>query len=104
MRDISLRLLRPGAQAEVVELFAHGQARDAHPAGGLGLVTVSEFDGLGEKLAVGGFEKDGADVFDFVAGGGGEQFGDVAGQRVIGRGRVREGEVSAWWISSGPMA
>jgi hypothetical protein len=53
----SLRLLASaGMQAEAVEFFTHCETGDAEPAGGLGLVTLGEVDGLGEKLALGGFD------------------------------------------------
>ena len=91
----SLRLFASaGMQAEAVEFFAHREAGDAEPAGGLGLVTLGELDRLGEKLALGGFDKRGVGVLDLTAAGGGEQLGDAAGQRLAGdagRGRASAG-------------
>ena len=83
-----------GMQAEAVEFFAHRQTGDAEPAGGLGLVTLSELDRLGEELALGSFDEGGVSVLDFAVTGCGEQLGDTASQRLAGdagRGRSSAG-------------
>lgn len=61
-------------QSEADEFFAHGEAGDAEPAGGFGLVAAGEFDGAAEDFAFGFFEEAGVGVLDFAALGGGEEF------------------------------
>jgi hypothetical protein len=41
-------LVATGMEAKADEFFAHGDARDAKPAGGLGLIATGELDRLGE--------------------------------------------------------
>ena len=69
-------LLSAGVEAVAVEFFAHGEAGDAEPAGGLSLVALGAFDGGGEQLPFEGFDEEGVGAVDFAVGGAAEGFGD----------------------------
>src|SRR5207245_8580205 len=40
-----------GMEAETGQFFAHGETRNAEPAGGFGLIALGQFDGAPEKFA-----------------------------------------------------
>ena len=72
-------------EAELEEFGFHGDAGDAEPAGGPGLVTVGELDGAGEDFAFGIFEHAAVDVRNFTAARCGQQFVDVIAECGCGR-------------------
>ena len=60
-------------EAELVEFLAHGEAGDAQPAGGFGLVAVGQFDGAAEDFAFRSRQQASVGVVEFAALGGGQQ-------------------------------
>src|SRR6266480_4550960 len=74
---IRRRFVLGGVQAEAIEFLAHGQAGNAEPPGGFGLIAVSKVDGLPEKLAFEVFDGPGVNAAVFAVLGIGEQFSNV---------------------------
>ena len=75
-------------EAEAIQFLAHGQAGNAEPPGGFGLIAVGKVDGLPEKLALQLFDGPGVNAAIFAVLGIGEQVGNVTGQSLI---RARQG-------------
>src|SRR5678816_1676882 len=69
----SIVLLRIGAQTELDQLFAQGQARNAQQAGGLQLIAVREFNRLADDFALGGFEQAPVRIRQVATLSGGQQ-------------------------------
>src|SRR2546430_3033334 len=70
-------------EAEAIQFLAHGQAGNAEPPGGFGLIAVGKVDGLPEKLAFHVFDRPGVNAAFFAVLGIGEQFGNVTGQSFL---------------------
>src|SRR5437016_14490829 len=77
------RFVLGGMQAEAIEFLAHGQAGNAEPPGGFGLIAMGKVDGLPEKLALQLFDGPGMNAAIFAVLGIGEQVGNVTAQGLI---------------------
>src|SRR5437867_2542521 len=82
---------------ELNEFRPHGDARDAQPPGGFGLVAVSLLDGPGEKFALGQFNKASMHFAGFVASGRAQHFVNDLPER-----RLRRDPRRQWFAQSGP--
>ncbi len=74
-------------ETELHQLGFHGNARNAQPAGGLGLVAMSQLDGLPEEFPFGGLQQVRMHVGHFAALGRCQQTSHVLGQTLAGGAR-----------------
>ena len=65
------------------EFLAHGGAGDAQPAGGFGLVALSQLDGAGVELALHFLHHPGLQAGHLAALGAGQEFGEIARDGLI---------------------
>lgn len=63
-----------GVKAELNQFGLHGDAGNAQPAGGLGLVALRLLDRPREHLALGGFEHSGVHIGHFTPAGSRQEF------------------------------